>query len=177
MVTVIFSCTESTVLQVNTSYDLSVEGLPYNPGNGQDIKVYIDYNNDGDFLDTGEEVLFWDNTSPPAGLQTQSFTTPAAPVLNTLLRMRVIASRDSETITPCMVTSRGQVHDFGVYFSDLVASVSIAVAPSNVITYGTSTTFTATPVKWWCGSNLCLVFEWCSYCWSNWFDIQLNYIG
>ena len=44
-----FSCSESTVLQINTAYNLSVQGLPYDPGNGQDFKVYIDYNNDGDF--------------------------------------------------------------------------------------------------------------------------------
>ena len=113
----------------------------------ENFKAFIDYNNDGDFVDVGEEIAFWNNLVGGSGLQTKTFTTPASPTLNTMIRLRVMSARNTETITPCFISSRGQTHDFGVFFTDKMASVTIAASPSSTVTYGTNVTFTATPVN------------------------------
>ncbi len=156
------SCSESTVLIPNKSYTVSLKGSSNNSNTViEDFKLYIDYNNDGDFVDLGEEVATWDDIPGNSGLLSRTFTTPANPTVNTFLRMRVISVRgNTETATPCIVTTRGQAHDFGVFISTKIATVSIAASNSS-ITYGSNVTFTATPTnggstpayKWYLNGN------------------------
>jgi len=70
-------------------------------------KVWIDYNRDGDFEDTGEEVFSTSGSSSVSG----SFTVPASASGNT--RMRVSMSYGS--VPPCCGTfSYGEVEDYTV---------------------------------------------------------------
>ncbi|RYF51119.1 MAG: PKD domain-containing protein, partial [Cytophagaceae bacterium] len=79
-----FSCTDNTLLDAGTSYTAStVVGRAGTPNRFNLVQLYIDYNNDGDFLDAGESV--YSSPSCYIGTHTFSFTTLATPpVTNTL---------------------------------------------------------------------------------------------
>ena len=88
--------------------------------------VFIDYNRDGDFTDTGEKV--WSKnrtkTTPVSG----SFTIPATALIGST-RMRV-SMKNNATPTSCEVFSKGQVED---YTLNIVAvPEAIANNPANV---------------------------------------------
>lgn len=111
----------STKLQPNNSYNITVNtGTSYN----QYVSVYIDYNNDGDFLDAGEEV--WDDTNYQ-GDHTTSITTPASPAMNQTLRMRVIGDW-SNPGSACHNPSYGQVEDYAVIFTNPPALTTTAAS-------------------------------------------------
>ncbi|MEZ5196570.1 MAG: YCF48-related protein [Bacteroidales bacterium] len=74
-----------TILNPGASYDLTVE---LGTGYSEYWNVYIDYNNDGDFLDTDEVVYV--APSQVSGEHTISITIPPHPTLNQLLRMRIL---------------------------------------------------------------------------------------
>ncbi|MCD6068502.1 MAG: hypothetical protein K0S33_3328 [Bacteroidetes bacterium] len=141
-----FSCAAGTVLEANTSYTLTLKGTS-NAGLTEDFRTYIDYNNNGVFTDPGEEIAFFNDIVGSAGTMSMGFTTPAAPTLNTSLRMRIVSGRNTETVTSCTNTTRGQFQDYSVWITDKVARVSITASPSGTINAGTLVTFTATPVN------------------------------
>ncbi len=141
-----FACSAGTILEANTTYTISIKGTS-NASILEDFKAYIDYNNNGDFSDVGEEIASWNDITGSASMISATFTTPASPVLNTSLRMRVFSGRNTETITPCLTTARGQIHDYSVWVTDKIARVSIAPSPSGTISSGTNVTFTASPTN------------------------------
>ena len=141
-----FTCSAGTILEANTTYTISVKGTS-SASLIEDFRAYIDYNNDGDFTDTDEQIAAWDSIPGSTSLLTTTFITPASPMLNTSLRMRVFSGRNTETITPCFTTARGQVHDYSVWVTDKVARVSISPSPAGTITAGTNVTFTAAPTN------------------------------
>lgn len=141
-----FSCDAGTILEPNTTYTIELKGTS-NASLLEDFKVFIDYNNDGDLSDIGEEVAFFDNITGSSAYIDTSFTTPATPILNVPLRMRVFSGRSTETLTSCGTTTRGQIQDYSVRITDKVARVSISVSPNDTINYGTNVTFTAAPIN------------------------------
>ncbi|MBK6752954.1 MAG: hypothetical protein IPG69_05060 [Flavobacteriales bacterium] len=80
-----YTCSDNTVLSANTLYNISVTVGAFN---NQWVRVFIDYNGDGDFVDGGEQIF-----APANGLNVRSgsFTTPVAPTPDVLRRMRVIS--------------------------------------------------------------------------------------
>ncbi len=76
------------------------------------VGVWIDWNNNGDFTDSGELVL----SKFAAGPYTANVTPPSGAVSNTSLRMRVRIGYGSESkITPCGTdTYIGEVEDYSV---------------------------------------------------------------
>jgi len=104
-----FSCSKTASLEANASYDISISGPPFT--NTINYRVYADWNNDNDFSDTGESVL--SGTFVVGGVF--NFTTPTSPVLDNLLRLRVIYSLNSIS-GPCISPAVGQVEDYSVYF-------------------------------------------------------------
>ena len=139
-----FTCSQTTILKPSTTYSFGILGSPYNVRT-EDFKAFIDYNHDGDFVDAGEQIVFIDNLVGGGAAVYNNFTTPAAPVLDTPLRMRVISGTSTETLTSCSNTIAGQIQDYAIVITNKIASVTIAAAPSTTITYGTNVTFTATP--------------------------------
>lgn len=138
-----FMCSKNIVLQPSTTYSVSVTVGAANP---EYIKVYCDYNNDGDFADTGE--LIYNPSGSATGIRTGNFTTPASPTSGSLLRLRAMS--DFSTIgNSCTAPGEGQVEDYGVYFNPAFpASVSIAITSgTNPSCSGSSVTFTATPTN------------------------------
>ncbi|MBP6373772.1 MAG: fibronectin type III domain-containing protein [Flavobacterium sp.] len=73
-------------------------------------RIWIDYNNDGDFLDAGEQV--YNRTAISATSVSGSFTVPTTTTLG-LKRMRV-SMKYNASPTSCEVFARGQVEDYTV---------------------------------------------------------------
>ena len=115
-----FSCTDNTMLFANTTYTVNVNvgtSVPANEFNL--VQLFIDYNNDGDFIDAGEAV--YSSPSCYIGQHTFTFVTPASPlVLNQLLRLRVIAKDCIGGVNSCYNVTAGQVEDYAVFFPNAV---------------------------------------------------------
>lgn len=115
-------CTDVTRLTPNTDYPITVILGDCSVPVFENIRLYLDYNNDGDFLDANETLI----SSPgrrcgyntySATLPWMKFTTLAnPPVYNTLLRLRLLTDTARFSITSCLNPGQGQVEDFGVYF-------------------------------------------------------------
>jgi PKD repeat protein len=106
-----FTCSQKTTLEPGTTYDISVTVGNFN---NQWVRVYIDYDGDGVFHPSNELVF-----SPVlgTGVRSGTFTTPATPPLNTLLRMRVISDFVNTTPGPCTNPQYGQMEEYGVVFA------------------------------------------------------------
>ncbi|MBZ0205620.1 MAG: thrombospondin type 3 repeat-containing protein, partial [Flavobacteriales bacterium] len=144
-----FSCSHNTVVAVGGTYALSI-ALRAGGTDAETVNAYIDYNNNGVFEDPSELVLSGSQPVNSSGTVNANVTIPGGAVTNTLLRMRIYGEAGPMTgnaricAEPLFV---GDVEDYGVYISNSTASVSIAAAPGNTISYGTSVTFTPTPVN------------------------------
>jgi PKD repeat protein len=110
-----FSCTRNTVLSPSTLYRFNA--YVGNSTNPNPLDIYVDYNNDGDFLDANE-LVYTSGTFAFTSFAQETFTTIATPpVYNQMLRMRVIARDQGTTATPCpTVLIYGQVEDYGITF-------------------------------------------------------------
>ncbi len=110
------TCTDIASLQPNTLYNIGI-GLG-NCGGGplfEGVRLYIDYNDNGVFDVATETEL--NPGGGFCGFTTFSFTTSATPVMNQLLRMRIISNINTLGITgPCFNPTNGQVEDFSVIF-------------------------------------------------------------
>lgn len=108
------SCNQSTILVKGQTYALTVTGSYQNPHR---IKVFIDYNNNGNLNEAGEMVL--------SAYDGQASASVTIPVLSTVpvnmpLRLRVVA--DNPTLPepgPCNLTGTaaegaGQIEDYSV---------------------------------------------------------------
>lgn len=98
-----------TSLIAGDTYNLSVSTQL----NGQYVKVYIDYNNDGTFTPATETVLSA-NSNVGDTTYTVAIVPPTTAVTYTPLRMRVIADYGNLFITPCGNLNYGQAEDFSV---------------------------------------------------------------
>lgn len=155
------SYTQQTYVQRGVNYPITVQTR----SNRQVVKVYVDYNNDGDFADAGENVF--SNTGATAGTvnHTGSFTIPTTATTCAWLRMRVVAHQFGATIAdiPCgPYANNAQAEDYAIYVKDRtgVDTVTIAqTAGSNPSCTGSSVTFTATPrsgtptYRWYINGN------------------------
>ncbi|SHL39452.1 M4 family metallopeptidase [Hymenobacter psychrotolerans] len=77
-------------------------------------KIYIDYNQDGDFIDSGETVVSRAGTSSSTTL-TSTFTIPTT-AKNGKTRMRVVMS-DASATTSCGIYSYGETEDYSITIS------------------------------------------------------------
>ena len=109
-------CTTNAYLNTSTSYPILLNTIA-NGFSTMGAKVYIDYNNNGVLNDPGENVKTIPSSFPPGNYNLGSITTPANPVLNTLLRVRVIAGTPGDISSPCVDPLNGQVEDYGIVFT------------------------------------------------------------
>jgi len=144
------TCYFQTTVDAGLSYPVTVNT---GTSNGHDVAVYIDYNNDGDFLDTGETVFTSNNTMTT---HSGTITIPASPsVTGQPLRMRVLADFQSGTITGgCDNPDYGQAEDFALIINAPPGSPPVAnfsASGTNVCT-GSNITFTDlstnSPTSW-----------------------------
>ncbi|MFT5513407.1 MAG: gliding motility-associated-like protein, partial [Bacteroidia bacterium] len=101
-------CTEVMELKTDTFYLAEVTtGKSYKVY----VKIYIDFNNDGDLDDAGE--LVYDTYEKPTHLDTIKI--PKTATTNVLLRMRVMSDFNSIK-DACDTLGYGQTEDYGVIF-------------------------------------------------------------
>ena len=127
-----FSCNANTILRTGSNYT----GWITNGNNyKENAKVYIDYNNNGDFTDANELVA---TLSSGLGKRSFSFTTLTnPPVLNTFIRMRVVS--DFNTVSaPCGNLTYGETEDYAILFDKVKPFMVI-----NIPQPQTSNSFTA----------------------------------
>jgi GEVED domain/Pregnancy-associated plasma protein-A/Secretion system C-terminal sorting domain len=89
-------------------------------------KIYIDYNQDGDFTDAGELVA--SRSSASASTLTSTFTVPAT-AKSGKTRLRVVMS-DASATTSCNSYSYGETEDYSITISGGTARQSVASAES-----------------------------------------------
>lgn len=98
-----------TSLIAGDTYHLSVSTQL----NGQYVKAFIDYNNDGIFSPATETVMSV-NSNIGDTTYTVAIIPPATATTDTALRMRVIADFGNASITPCGNLNYGQAEDFSI---------------------------------------------------------------
>lgn len=91
--------------------------------------VWIDYNKDGDFLDTGEKV--WTKTASTTTPVSGTFTIPATATLGAT-RMRIQMSYNAVQTSSCATFSYGQVEDYTV---NITSTARMEEASNNAITF------------------------------------------
>ncbi|PKF74693.1 GEVED domain-containing protein [Chryseobacterium sp. PMSZPI] len=123
-----------TPLVVNQSQNVQVNIF----GNSQSVRVWIDYNNNGSF-EASELVASGDNVvidpATKTGTFSASFTPPASAVLDTPLRMRVLADFNNPAlISACGQLNYGQVEDYSVRLVNNLATSEVKAADSDDLT-------------------------------------------
>ncbi len=113
-----FSCTIGTQLVVTNSYTLTVT----TGGVSQNVKAWIDYNNDGLFA--GSELVLQSTGST----HTATVTPATGTVLNVPLRMRVRTGVQVPSSGPCDAPVDGQIED---YFVEVLSNNQVPVAQFN----------------------------------------------
>ncbi len=103
------SCTNITTVTAGQTYPISITvGLAY----AENVKAWIDYNNDGMFDTITEQVFSAVNAT---GVQAANITIPLSAVINTTLRMRI---GDEYVLnsgpSPCVDAPYGQFEDYAV---------------------------------------------------------------
>ncbi|MCS6990735.1 MAG: PKD domain-containing protein [Chitinophagales bacterium] len=124
-----FSCAAFTMLVAGNPYPftLTVGSQP------SDVRMWIDYNNDGIFDNTNELVFAADDVS--GKVQGILYTPTAGVVLNTPLRLRIIDDKKANTITDaCYIMERGQAEDYMVYFTAPAADAPVVDFKANPTT-------------------------------------------
>ncbi len=151
-----FTCSDFTVLQASTSYSIAVTT---GSSNSEDVKVYIDWDDDG-VLETGELAFSSNDTlTNHSGM----ISVPASAVRDTALRMRVLSDFGPENITsPCEDIRFGQVENYSV----LVAPDAPAGAPGAVPDTSLTLTKNANPAL--------IDFSWSASCGAGATDYTIH---
>jgi len=148
-----YSCTDIIKLLPSTNYNLVATLTNVNASG---LKAYMDYNNDGDFLDANETL---GTVATGTGARTLKFTTIASPPKGIPLRLRVIDRYASTTILPCGGSySYGEAEDYAVYFEPtnvIIARVGglDSICPGTIVNIVDSATSSASSYTWNFGTN------------------------
>ncbi|HEV7330746.1 MAG TPA: zinc-dependent metalloprotease [Flavisolibacter sp.] len=111
------SCLNLIQLTRGSTYSFGATVLS---SNYEQLRAWIDYNNDGDFDNTTEQIHFTSSIARGSGKTTVNFTVPTSATLNTMLRMRVIDELSDAHGLPaisgaCYNPTYGQAEDYPVY--------------------------------------------------------------
>ena len=156
-------CLKTISLQEDSTYNFEITTWY----NGHDYKGYIDFNNDGDFLDPNEEVFSGANppnitgangtyTSTGNGTLTIPISNGTNILANTPLRLRIISELTSVTGTitdACYNPFYAQAEDYQLIINQATASLSADFTANNVnVCLGSSIIFsdasTGNPNSW-----------------------------
>ncbi|MBK0403051.1 PKD domain-containing protein [Adhaeribacter sp. BT258] len=125
-----YSCTQKATILEGVSTTISVTT---NPNLNENVKVWLDMNNNGIF-DNTTELIF---SSVNAKVHIGSFTIPvsASVIKNTLLRLRVSADNFSSLLpTPCSTPQYSQVEDYGITVLPNTNKPAVAFSVNNPVT-------------------------------------------
>jgi hypothetical protein len=142
-----YSCDQNTIVEEGQTYSLSVSVRA--GGSGAEVfEAYIDYNNDGDFADAGEQVLTGSTPASSTNTISGNVLIPATAVQNTLLRMRIIGETTSITAAERTCGANmfiADVEDYGVLIQSACVPADVTADPmASSICNGDNTTFTVT---------------------------------
>lgn len=123
------SCLNLIQLVRGSTYTITVNVVG---ANEEQLRAWIDYNNDGSFDNATEQILFNSAVTTTSPVTSASFTVPNTVPLNTMLRMRVID--DASTIyygvpaitSACINPMYGQAEDYPVYIISGVLPVTLS---------------------------------------------------
>ena len=130
------TCTEILRLQADTFYLTTIK-----TGNSNDeyVKVYIDFNNNGDLSDTGELVFDTKNRTT----HSDTIKIPKSVVKDTFLRMRVL-SDFSRISSSCGTLRYGQTEDRSIFFENTSSTATVFDTACTSYTWTlNSTTYTS----------------------------------
>jgi hypothetical protein len=123
------SCLNLIQLVRGSSYTITVNVAGINQ---EQLRAWIDYNNDGSFNNATEQILFNSAVTTASPVTSASFTIPNTVPLNTMLRMRVIDDLavgypGTATIgNACYNPVYGQAEDYPVYIISGVLPVTLS---------------------------------------------------
>jgi hypothetical protein len=100
---------ETISLSRGGTYSFSVSPQFAQAAQSESFRIWIDYNMDGDFSDTGEQLWTGTGTSTVSG----SFTIPVTTSTGTT-RMRVAMKRGLTSSTSCELFNYGEVEDYKI---------------------------------------------------------------
>ncbi len=131
-----YTCTYSSNVQEGVLYPLSVQ-----TGEDENVRVWIDVDNDGVFNNTNELVY---DSPEPASLHSAQIIVPATAATGVPIRLRVKSDFMINDITdPCNPVVNGQVEDYTLFVSDNnQAPATDFVADETIVLVGSSVNFT-----------------------------------
>lgn len=122
------SCNHRTTVNAGGTYGIEIS-TQLNP---QKVRVYIDFNNDGDFVDNGEAVFSSDATGTPQ-IHSGNIDIPSnAPVIDQPVRMRVVSDYVVGNEGPCGELVYGQAEDYGIIIEAIDPPTIVNPTSSNV---------------------------------------------
>lgn len=111
-------------LNASSVYSIAITPSYASQAYTEHFKAWIDYNQDGDFTDSNEEIFA--TTTPQNTMVSGSFTVPASAIDGTT-RMRIaqkwVGAGDTGSPTPCMTFAYGEVQDYSVNITNNSATV------------------------------------------------------
>jgi len=112
----------STDVTKGQAYSISITPDWSSTAYSEGYAVYVDWNNDGDFTDSGETAFT--KTASTTTPVTGSITVPASSTFTGSVRMRVIMKYNSVPSSACTAISYGQIEDYTLNVKDVVLAVS-----------------------------------------------------
>ncbi|MFT6746945.1 MAG: PKD repeat protein [Glaciecola sp.] len=151
------SCAGAAILELSTQYEFHVSVQTVNR---HQVKAWIDYNDDGDFTDAGEEIFsISDIDGSVYEKDSVNFTVPGTATTSKYLRMRVLtdfatAYGNPALTTACATVTNGETEDYLIYINSGTTAAPVADFTVNTTTacIGDSIQFsdasTNTPTSW-----------------------------
>jgi gliding motility-associated-like protein len=138
-----------------------------NPTWSQGYKIWVDYNNNGSFMDPGEQVYASAGNIAAGSTVTGNFTVPITTVPGTL-RMRIRCAFVTTAFTDCSNEDFGEVEDYNLFVIAAIPCSGMPTAGTAAITSNCPTTISLT------GFTLegNIVFQWqkkttCDTAWTD----------
>lgn len=138
-----YSCSYTANVNVGTAYPITVRTGNLNP---EDVKVWIDFNNNNVF-DATTELVFTSNNKYN---HTGTITIPATVPVNTRLRMRVMGGSVGNSYGPCSSNIFSQAEDYSILVTPVLPVADFS-ADSTTICGGTvqfTDNSTGGPTSW-----------------------------
>ena len=116
-----YSCEGMAIVEAGETYYMNVSVGSYN---SEYVEAYIDYNQDGDFSDTGELIM---STGKYKNVHTDTIIIPSSPIIsNTKLRMRVVSDFSAISNNACKTLSYGESEDYGLFINNIQAGFTFS---------------------------------------------------
>ena len=144
---------QSTTMQTGVNYSATIEVT--NPYSTDKLLIWIDWNKNGDFTDTGENVYVSSGTFVTPHI-TSNFTPPAGTTAgSTRMRIRLIDA-NYPNLTPCGTSTYGEVEDYTINITTSVCTPPEAPTGAAAQSFCAETspsvaglTATGTAIKWY----------------------------